>query len=275
MRAERTELTPRELRQLAGITKIIVPPHMEIDEEYDKWGNIYLADGRRAPGELFYDESVQKVLADVLSDFTRYVKYPRTLHLPFSPGATEDDRILKTIPFVNESVVITEKMDGENTTMYTDHIHARSIDSGGHPSRSWVKNLHARIAYNIPPGWRVCGENLQAKHAIAYRDLPSFFLVFSIWNEQNICLSWDETKEWAGLLDLSMVPELWRGTWSGEGFQPMASFSDECEGYVVRRDRAFSYREFRDSVAKYVRANHVNETTQHWFAREIVPNSLA
>ena len=30
-------------------------------------------------------------------------------------------------------------------------------------------------------------------HSIAYDALPAHFLVFSIWNERNECLSWDET----------------------------------------------------------------------------------
>jgi len=40
---------------------------------------------------------------------------------------------------IGREVVVTEKMDGENTTMYCDNIHARSIDGRHHPSRDWVK----------------------------------------------------------------------------------------------------------------------------------------
>lgn len=283
LRAESTALTPRELRLSAGITKILVPPHMETDEEYDKWGNIYLADGRRAPGELFYDESVQKVIAPYLHEFTRYSKYPRTLHLPWSEGQTEDDRTLTVIPFIGQDIVITEKLDGENTTMYRDHIHARSIDFKGHPSRSWVKNLHAKIAYDIPLGWRACGENLQAQHAIAYDKLPGYFVVFSIWDEHNVCLSWDDTLEWAALLDLPTVPVLWEGKWQPnwnademqDRIPTRTSYSPEREGYVIRMRHSFSYRDFRYSMGKYVRADHVNEGTQHWFTRNIIPNTLA
>lgn len=272
LKAERTEISPKELRELAHL-KIVVPPHMEIDEEYDKWGNVYMQSGQRAPGELFWDESVQKILKDCLDEFSPYIKYPRTLHLPYSPGRSDDDRTMKEIPFVGEEVVITEKLDGENTTLYRDHIHARSIDSKGHPSRSWVKNLHAKIAYDIPQGMRICGENLQAQHAIAYKNLPGYFLVFSIW-EGSRCFSWDETIEWASLFDLPLVPVLFRGIWDGEPIDPKGAYGD-IEGYVARVARSFSLREFRSSVGKYVRAGHINESTQHWFARPIVPNRLA
>ena len=124
-----------------------------------------MPNGSRIKGELFGDESVQKVLRDgaVAGQFQKYVKYPRTYHLPWSPGATDDDRVLTDeeleANFVGRMVVVTEKMDGENTTMYNDYIHARSLDSASHPSREWVKNLHAQIQWQIPDGWRICGES--------------------------------------------------------------------------------------------------------------------
>lgn len=73
------------------------------------------------------------------------MKYPRTPHLPWSPGASVDDVRLEGLDgFEGEEVVVTEKLDGENTTLYRDGLHARSMDSAHHPSRTWVKALHAR-----------------------------------------------------------------------------------------------------------------------------------
>ena len=90
---------------------------------------------------------------------------------------------------MGREVVVTEKLDGENTTMYTDYIHARSLDSHHHPSRDWVKQLHGEIGYKIPVGWRVCGENMYARHSIVYYDLTTYFYGFSIWDETNTALS--------------------------------------------------------------------------------------
>ena len=68
------------------------------------------------------------------------VKYPRTPHLPWSPGASQDDVFsLDARHFEGQTVIITEKMDGENTTLYRDYLHARSVDGRHHPSRNWVK----------------------------------------------------------------------------------------------------------------------------------------
>jgi hypothetical protein len=204
---------------------------------------------------------------------SRY-KYPRTPHLPWSPGASSDDIWLDAPhPFVGREVVVTEKLDGENTTMYTDHIHARSIDSKHHPSRDWVKQFHANIAYHIPKSWRVCGENMFAKHSIGYDSLESYFYMFSIWNEHNVSLSWDETLEWAALLGCVTPRELYRGTWDEALFRSWDIDTNVCEGYVVRLASCFAFSAFADSVAKWVRTNHV-QTDQHWMHQAITPNQL-
>jgi hypothetical protein len=79
------------------------------------------------------------------------IKYPRTPHLPWSPGASADDIGLENLEsFRGRQIVVTEKMDGENTTLYRDHLHARSLDGRHHPSRDWVKGLHGRVGHRIP-----------------------------------------------------------------------------------------------------------------------------
>ena len=56
------------------------------------------------------------------------VKYPITYHLPFSLGRTSDDKTLcDTDHFVGMEVVVTEKYDGENSSVYSDGFHARFI----------------------------------------------------------------------------------------------------------------------------------------------------
>ena len=74
---------------------------------------------------------------------TTYRKYPHTPYLAWSPSVDINDEVLDTTShFEGKEIVVTEKLDGENTTMYHDHIHARSIDSANHPSRNWVRALH-------------------------------------------------------------------------------------------------------------------------------------
>ena len=280
LKAESTEISCDELRQRSGIDRVLLPDHLCPSETYDKWANVLLPNGQRLRGELFDDESVQKVLAPVLHLFTARVRYPRTFHLPWSPGRSSDDRVMDDpdAAFSGSEVVVTEKLDGENTTFYRDYLHARSVDYSPHPSRDRVRALHAAIAHDIPDRWRICGENLYAVHSIAYAELPSYFLVFSIWNERNECLPWDDTVQWAQLLGLYTVPVISRGIWNEEHVRlsdgvTKSQLSGDREGYVVRLTAGFHYRAFRRSVAKYVRKDHVT-TDDHWKAREVVPNRL-
>lgn len=279
IKCEQTVISVEEVRHACGITNIIVPDHLYDDHIYDKWGNPVLEDGRRGKGELFFDESVQKVLREggVLSLFTPYVKYPRTHHLPWSPGLTDDDRMLRsTEHFEGRRVIVTAKMDGENTSMYRDHIHARSIDSKGGEDRAWVKNFWSAISYEIPEGWRICGENLWAEHSIHYNDLESYFYGFSVWNERNVCLSWDDTLEYFELLGITNVPLLYDGIWDEKIIRALEKdlVWERDEGYIVRVADAFPYSQFRNSLAKFVRKGHV-QTAKHWRqGRAFIPNEL-
>lgn len=205
---------------------------------------------------------------------TKRYKYPRTPHLPWSPGASDDD-VTGGVPaaFVGSAVIVTEKLDGENTSMYRDAVHARSLDSRHHPSRDWVKRLQGAIGYQIPDGFRVCGENLFARHSIAYDDLPSYFYVFSVWDDANMCLSWSETKQWASLLGLEVAPVLHEGRWDEVRIRNLAFDTDRVEGYVVRSAGAFAYADFASNTAKWVRKGHV-QTDDHWMQAAIVPNGL-
>jgi hypothetical protein len=284
--AEETNLSCDEIRKAAGITEIILPEHFYSDVEYDKWGNEILRNGTRIKGDLFDDPSVQKILAqgNVLSLFADRVKYPRTYHLPWSPGMNRDDRMMPdTKIFEGQQVMICEKLDGENTTMYRDFIHARSLDTDSHPSRNWVKNHWAQHGYEIPEGWRVCGENMFAKHAIHYTKekgnaLNTYFYMFSIWNEKNFCLSWNETEEWAELLGLTLIPVFYKGIWNmniiDELNKKMEKNLDIIEGYVVRLAREYHYSEFRKVCGKYVRKNHVQNNHGHWSTQKIIKNEL-
>jgi hypothetical protein len=250
LECEKTIISVEEVRERAGITKIIVPDQFYPEQSITKWGDYILENGLRSRGELFFDESVQKVLerAGMLDRYVWYTKYCRTFHLPWSPGAHDDDKTLTSIRHFNDRrVIVTRKMDGENTTAYWDgHVHARSIDSKGGEDRAWVKQfLVNNVCFNLPEGWRVCGENM--------------------WNEKNECLPWDETLEWFELLGITPVPVLYTGAWDEKIARDIAASinTETCEGFVVRITDGFKYSEFKKSIAKWVRANHV-QTVRHW-----------
>jgi hypothetical protein len=201
---------------------------------------------------------------------TSRFKYPRTFHLPYSLRKGDDDKVLPSDAiFRGKEVVVTEKMDGENTTVYADYLHARSINSDWDESKRWLDRMRLLMAHDIPAGWRICGENLFYKHTIKYRELDSLFYVYSIWNEANECLSWEETREWCRLLNLRTIPVLYEGPYDQQkilaAFEAYAKQAPNAvEGFVVRRAAGFSFGEFKDSVAKYVHDSFVITSSKHW-----------
>lgn len=206
-----------------------------------------------------------------------WIKYPRTLHLPFSPGATNDDKVAKDCSDLEgKRVVVMTKYDGENTTLYRNGVHARSLDSKNHPSRDWVKNLWASVAHKIPEGWRICGENMYAKHSIQYDELPSYFMVFSVWDDRNMCLRIQDTIYFCSNLGLDFIMP-----WNGESLFDEVSVKataewlvkDGAEGLVVRNSESFHYDDFQKNVFKYVREGHV-QTEDHWMNSAIEKNGL-
>lgn len=277
--AEETRLSVEELREWCGISEPVLPEHLADDTGYDTWGNPVLADGTRLPGELFHTDQCQKALRSALHLFpTSYVKYPRTLHLPWSLGLSGDDKVQRDLSALGaaEEVVVTLKMDGESTTFYADgHSHARSVTSSPHPSRDHVRALAATVGPQLPYGWRACGENVRAVHSIEYRDLPAHFLLISLWDRDR-CLSWDETAEWAELLDLVTVPVIYRGPMLDEKrlAELFAPFADAHEGYVVRVAGEFRMADFQSRCVKWVRGSHV-QTDAHWMSQVVRVNGLA
>lgn len=203
-------------------------------------------------------------------------KHPRIPHLPWSQTSTMDDLRLSNVShFKKRQVVVTVKMDGMNISMYNNWIHARSVEYlMRHESTNLVKAMHRRISHDIPEGWCVCGENLHAKHSIHYKNLPSFFLVHSVWDDKRNCLPWCETEEWAELFGLQTVPVIYCGMFDYNivRYLQMDKYrGDECEGYVVRYADGFERVGAHLCMAKHVRPNHVR-TDEHWLSQPVVYN---
>ncbi|WP_405795737.1 RNA ligase family protein [Streptomyces sp. NBC_01506] len=199
--------------------------------------------------------------------------YPRTVHVPWSPGVASDDvRVGDLGGLRGREVVVTEKMDGENTTLYGDGLHARSLDSGHHPSRAWVKALQGRVGPRIPDGVRVCGENMYARHSIAYEGLESWFYGFSVWDGE-WCLGWDETVRFLRRLGIPVPPVLWRGVFDERALRGLRLDPARQEGFVVRSVEGFVREEFGRRLAKWVRPHHV-QTDTHWMHAAVVENGL-
>lgn len=216
---------------------------------------------------------------------TKYYKYPRTPHADYSkPDPHGNDVVCKNQNhFFGKEVIVSTKLDGEGSSIYHDKYHARSIDSGYHPSRTWLKALHSAFSYNFPKDInRICGENLQAKHAIYYENLPTYFFVFGIYNKNNVCISWDDTIKICNDLNLHMVPVLYRGIWDEEKVRACYTGRTiingvdcgEQEGFVCRSAGEFNYADFAMNSYKFVRPGHVPGDGEHWSKTGYMPNKL-
>jgi hypothetical protein len=199
------------------------------------------------------------------------LKYPRTYHFPFSPGTTSDDRIKQNWQTIlaNE-LVITEKLDGENTCIKADGVYARS--HAAPTLNPWAKNMWTtwEQVKNSLGDLAVFGENLYGVHSIDYTKLDSYFYVFAI-RDGDTWLAWDEVVFYAQLLDLPTVPVLGRGIFTEIGVKNAintalvegSQLGGACEGVVCRTAAGFETPQFSDNVLKYVRKNHV-KTDEHW-----------
>ncbi|MFN8671452.1 MAG: RNA ligase family protein [Candidatus Sericytochromatia bacterium] len=199
------------------------------------------------------------------------MKYGRTYHFPFSEGATNDDKIQKNWHrILDNDIVMTEKLDGENTCLKNSGIYARSHAA---PTKNpWSVNMLPiwnRIKDSLGD-LNIFGENLYGVHSIEYKNLKDFFYVFAI-RENDKWLSWEEVKFYAEALDLLVVPEIKIGKFTeklikkeiADNLLLGSRLNGECEGFVFRNINSFSVTDFSTNVLKYVRKNHI-KTDEHW-----------
>jgi 5-methylcytosine-specific restriction endonuclease McrA len=265
IKCEKGVWTPARLRELAQIKKVIVPDHMYDDVDYDKWGNVILSrDDKTITRGPLMDDDLRVYLTDAGWTIVERMKYPRSYHLPWSNPNRDDQSLGDINHFMGKNIVVTEKLDGECITMYNDYMHARSIDGKSHPSQGWMRNFHAGMGHNIPADYRVCGEYMYARHSIKYDNLETYFYVFSVWDGLTN-LSWSDTLLWCQLLDLTPVPVIYQGPCTQDVIDKLKKIQlgDDREGYVIRLEDSFHYKDFKYSLAKYVRPNHL-QSRERW-----------
>ena len=201
------------------------------------------------------------------------MKYPRTYHLPWSPGrSAKDEKLMETVDsLIGTEVLITEKIDGGNSCLTSDSVFARthSVSAVG-PSFDWLKNWHAKIRHHIPSGVQLYCEYTYAVHSIQYTSLPSYLLLIAAKTEEGFeC--WDDVVAWAAILGIPTVPVISKSTFKSEKelqeettrLGGSTGLFGEREGVVVRVPSKISDAEFPLKVGKWVRKGHVT-SIKHW-----------
>lgn len=211
-------------------------------------------------------------------------KYPRTPHLPGSPGGTKDDRRLADVShLLGRELVVTEKLDGSNLCMTREAVYARSHSGPpNHPSFDAAKALHAQIALGIDHHLSVFGEWCWAVHSIRYAGVPNPpFFVFGVRDDlSGRWWAWDDVLVQAEILGLHVPPYAVRSgvrrftkaqdleRFAGDvlpSCQGRSVFGGDMEGLVLRV--VDEYDDPALSTAKYVRAGHV--AGEHWTAKAV------
>lgn len=217
-------------------------------------------------------------------------KYPRTFHLPSSPGATNDDKRMANLNgFIDRRLVCTEKLDGSNVCLTPTDVFARSHNGPPtHESFNWLKaKFHGELKHILAAEVEgdeeieVFCEYTYAVHSIEYEFLPSYLWVIGVRVGGDWWLSWNATEKFAEKLGLPTVPVIDFPWATNEG--TLGRFIDIMvntpgkygtkEGIVLRDADSFNDDEFFYKVGKWVRANHV-QTDEHWTNLEMKVQTL-
>ena len=267
--AERNLIPPQAFWRLLGqsLSEAIVPRQLNHIKHIDKWG---------------------KILVTPPSDRT-FIKYPSTKYFASSPSAEDILTEGELSHLISAPIVVTTKMDGSNVQLTSEYVASRAGWDGSaiHPSFNMLKaKFHAEYKYLIPKHIQLFGEWLFAKHSIHYvgdLGLKSYLQLFSAYDTRYaLFLGWEEVMEYASLLGVPTVPHVVSYELAPNsslrykyeniiGSQAEYQISEGHEGVVVRSMLPFHYGQFSSSVAKYVRANHV-QTDVHWTHQEIIRN---
>lgn len=211
-------------------------------------------------------------------------KFPRIPHLPWSPGATNDDKRLETAgQFLKDRVVITEKLDGSNVCLTRMNVFARS--HGGpprHPSFDLLKSYHATLRHLIAEDTELFFEWTYAVHSIKYPKMPAHLHLIG-YRTEGMWASWNMLAALASSMKrqlhrlavdipLEVVPCLVVTQFDtsedllhvidGQMDGPSV-YGPEREGVVIRRASSIKDVDFGHLMAKCVRKDHV-QTDEHW-----------
>ena len=199
--------------------------------------------------------------------------YPRTMYVPYTPSHSPRDRTLSMKDmenFVGKRIIITEKLDGTNTTLYNGRVYTRSGNRSRHKIHGMVKKYHAWKVWDAP---KLHGEDIYAVHSLEYDAVApdkTFYAFHYRLGRQ--FMSWDELVDYTTELDIPTVPLLFDGILDSveevqkkhmEIFKIGSTMGSKPEGAVMRIAGRISAKEFSKDMCKAVRRDHV-QTDKHW-----------
>ena len=195
----------------------------------------------------------------------------------YSPGQSRDGEIIADpMRFVGRPVVVTEKLDGNNTLLHRGDVYARSVSAPA--TAKWFAMVRKHHAWKVTEtDVFLYGEEIYGVHSIAYDPVPEdeTFYAFALRFGDGSFGSFRTMVKYAQESSIPVVPVLFEGTFRtvhqirdfvSRAHQEPSALGGAREGVVMRLAEGFPAADFKHSVCKSVRAGHV-QSDEHWSKR--------
>lgn len=212
-------------------------------------------------------------------------KYPRIPHLGVSAAATTDDVVLDRAAheqLLHRSVVVEEKLDGMNVTIWMDggvpHVATRggerSRDRSGERGRlmRWAAGAHDALDAALGGNLALYAEWVRRRHAVAYEALPGPLVGLDVYDRHATrFLAIDERDRILAELGIPPPPRRFHGVLGSESrllelLGRSAFAAVRAEGLVVRTPD-------RETVAKVVDPVYRGIGTAPWLGENLIASS--
>lgn len=209
---------------------------------------------------------------------TKNISVPGKLNLSYE----EEKKLLNK----KDEIEITEKLDGANSAIirgkgnkWTLQKRRGLAEEGIHPQYSFFWNwarLNEEKIQKIPSNWIIYGELMWAMHHIFYDYLPSFFIVFDIYDKKKECFLDSKLRQnFCKTIGFAHVPILYFGNFNKIDLDRFMYIKSKyatnsiAEGIVIK-----NYN--KQIKAKIVRPEFMKEIKEdnHWMLRKVKKNKL-
>ncbi len=205
-----------------------------------------------------------------------FIKFPRTSHIYDGRNYRNDLQLTEsdTIDFFSKPIIVQEKLDGTNVGLRFHDSNLLSQTRGQYLSDddNFYKKLFQWCSIHYDELLTVLGEDkilfgewMLNKHSIYYDKLPSFFMVFDVFDVSNEKFySQKRVNDLLSGTSIKQMPILHEGIINLDGlheFIGQSSFGSEVmEGIYLRHDS----NDYNEDRCKYVRPDFTQGITEHW-----------
>lgn len=219
-----------------------------------------------------------------------FMKFPTTPHLLWlGSTAARGDKVLAREDaelFLRQSVVVEEKVDGANLGISFDangnllaqnrgNLLTRESKDQFAPLWPWLAERETRLFDVLEDRFILFGEWCYARHSIPYTRLPDVFLAFDVFDKHaGRFLNSVRRDQLVGSLKLSLVPQVAAGVFRLSDVTRLIGqsslYDGPMEGVYLRQEDG----SWLNQRAKIVRAEFVQQISEHWSKRALVRNQL-